>query len=112
MVHINKEVKNCRNYKASGNFPYHFVSLKRKQSFSLVPRFYGLSLLRTLNLPPRVSAITGVDCNKEMSWFDPFAFHTQVGRLYHRATENLRRDFVFAQHSLQALFAIMWEIIS
>ena len=30
--------------------------------FSLVPRYYGLSLLRTLNLRPRVSAITGVDC--------------------------------------------------
>ena len=47
-----KEVKNCRNYKAYATFPYHFVSLQRKQIFSLVPSYYGLSLLRTLSLTP------------------------------------------------------------
>ena len=47
-----KEVKNCRNYNASRTFTYYFISLKRKQLFSLVPRHYGLSLLWTLNFPP------------------------------------------------------------
>ena len=47
-----KEVKNCRNYKAYGTFPYYFVSLQRKQIFSLGPSYYGLSLLRTLSLTP------------------------------------------------------------
>ena len=31
--------------------------------FPLEPRYYELSLLRTLNLPPRVSSMTGVDCS-------------------------------------------------
>ena len=30
--------------------------------FSLVSCYYGISLLRTLNLPPRVFGITEVDC--------------------------------------------------
>ena len=47
-----KKVKNCRKYNASGTFTYYFISLKRKQFFFLVPRYYGLSLLRTLNLSP------------------------------------------------------------
>ena len=45
---------------------YYFISLKRKFFFSLVPRYYGLWLLWTLNLPPRVSVITEVDCNYKL----------------------------------------------
>ena len=41
---INKEVKNCRNYNASGTFTYHFTSLREKNFFSIVPR----TLKRTL----------------------------------------------------------------
>ena len=40
---------------------YYFICLEIKQFFSLVPRYYGFSLLQTLNLLPTVSAITGVD---------------------------------------------------
>ena len=40
---------------------YYFICLVIKQFFSLVPRYYGFSLLQTLNLLPTVSAITGVD---------------------------------------------------
>ena len=40
---------------------YYFICLQIKQFFSLVPRYYGFSLLQTLNLLPTVSAITGVD---------------------------------------------------
>ena len=47
-----KAVKNCRNYNASGTFTYYFISSKRKQFFFTYLRYYGLSLLRTLNLPP------------------------------------------------------------
>ena len=36
-----KEVKNCRNYTASGTYRYYFISLRRKQFFSLVPGYYG-----------------------------------------------------------------------
>ena len=42
---INKEVKNCRNYNASGTFTYYFTSLREKENFfSIVPR----TLKRTL----------------------------------------------------------------
>ena len=47
-----KEVKNCRNYNASGTFIYYFVGLRETVFFSLVPRYYGLSLLRTLYISP------------------------------------------------------------
>ena len=50
--HQLKEVKNCHNYNASRTFTYHFISLKRKQPFFLVPHHYGLSLLWTLNFLP------------------------------------------------------------
>ena len=55
---------NVRNF----IFAYlHIISYVSRQNnfFSLVPRYYGLSILRTRNLPPPlplgVSAITGVD---------------------------------------------------
>ena len=38
-----KEIKNCRNYNASGTLTYYFISLKRKQFF-----FSRTPLLRTL----------------------------------------------------------------
>ena len=47
-----KEVKNCRNYNASRTFTNHFISLKTKQPFFLVPHHYGLSLLWTVNFLP------------------------------------------------------------
>ena len=40
------------NYNASETFTYYFISLNKTQMISLLPRYYGLSLLRTINLPP------------------------------------------------------------
>lgn len=39
-----------------------FHVFRDKIFFSLVPCYYRLSLLQTLNLPPRLSAITRADC--------------------------------------------------
>ena len=42
MVHILvKEVKNCRNSMLLGRFTYYFIRWKRKQFFSVIPRYYG-----------------------------------------------------------------------
>ena len=42
-----------------------FHKFKEKTIFSLVPRYYGLWLLQTLN-PPTVTVITEVDCNYKL----------------------------------------------
>ena len=45
------------------NINYYFMCLETKQFFfSLVPCYYRLLLLKTPNLPQRVSEITGVKC--------------------------------------------------
>ena len=52
------------------------LTCTEKCCFSLVPRYYGLSLLGTLNLslplhpPPRVSVVTAVNCSW-VSYFQP-----------------------------------------
>ena len=68
------------------------LSLKRKQIFSLVPYYYGLALLRTLNLPPRVSAITGVDYiyrKQSLGAPDIYSFcHVIVLQIWNRSTDS------------------------
>ena len=86
-----KEVKNCRNYNASTTFTYYFISLKRKQLFSLVPRHYGLSLLWTLIFPLWVSGITGVDC----SWLVAQHLWSWMLQFYTASFIHLRFPLVF-----------------
>ena len=49
---IVKRSKELSKLHASGTFTYYFISIKENNFFSLVPRYYGLSLLRTLYFPP------------------------------------------------------------
>ena len=71
---------------------YYFISLKRKQFFSLVPRYYRLWLLQTLNLPPTVSVITEVDCNYRLLKSDwlPVINYRLISHLlnHHHATHE------------------------
>ena len=67
MVHSLK-VKNSRNYNVSGTFTYYFISLKRKQFFSLVPVYYGISLLQTLNPSPEGVHNNGSRCIRQIPW--------------------------------------------
>ena len=60
-----KEVKNCRNYNASGTFIYYFIGLRETVFFFLSyptitdSRYYGHYIF-----PPGVSVMTGVGCTE------------------------------------------------
>ena len=55
------------NMKISCLWPVFFsvwLLIYRTDLFSLVLRYYGVSLLRTLDLPPRLSAAMRIDCTE------------------------------------------------
>ena len=69
-----------------------FHKFKEKTIFSLVPRYYGLWLLQTLN-PPTVTVITEVDCNYKLLKSDwlPVINYRLISHLLNPATHtNIR----------------------
>ena len=66
-----------------------FHKFKEKTIFSLVPRYYGLWLLQTLN-PPTVTVITEVDCNYKLLKSDwlPVINYRLISHLLNPATHE------------------------